>query len=233
MGDNIKALLCKVGQMSISKGERQMEDGLLGVEDINVYRADMMIRAEALKKVLLQKYVNYYSRLIDSGEYDDLLPVIKKIHQEEEKDDDCKKSDYCFITFSPRELKMKPLEFIRLMERICKLSFIKKYLYVVEQRYNGIPNENYKEIGDGIHTHLLIEKGDYRLSHLKRDCARVFKNVICNIDYKNIKKIDLMKVQGYMIDLKKEEYKQEKQLYDKEFRKLHDLRDYYGDKFDE
>lgn len=233
--EQVNRLLTKIGEMTLSKHEREMNDELpKESRDLaNQFRGDMAIRQKALEKVLMNKYMKYYESLLDSGELDEYLPIMKKIHEKEEQEDDVKKSEYMFITFSPQELNMKPLELIKYMERIVKFTFIKQYIYVIEQRYSGEPDEKYQKLGSGIHTHLLINKGDYRFSHTKRDVKRVFKNINCNIDFKNIKCQDLLKVQGYMVGDKKEEFKRVKQEQDRIWRLQEDIKGYYGELFHE
>lgn len=231
--EQVNRLLAVIGEFTLTKGEREMSDLLPKQErDIsNQFRGDMAIRRKALEKVLMNKYMKYYEDILDSGELDDYLPIMKEIRKKEEKDDEVKKSSYMLITFAPQELKMKPLELIKLMERIVKFSFIKGYVYVLEQRYSGEPTEKYKELGSGIHSHLLINKGDYRFSHVKRDISRVFKNVNCNIDYLNVKEtpVSLQNTLNYLLGDKKDEFKQVKQVQDRIWREKEGIKDYYGE----
>lgn len=237
MGSSVEQIqrhLIRIGESTLGKGEKEMND-LLPKEsaDIaNAYRGDLHIRQKAFEKVLMNKYMKYYESLLDSRELDEVLPIMKKIHEKEDVEDEVKKSDYLFITICPKELKFNSLEFLKYMERIVKFKWVKKYIYVLEQRFNGEPDEKNKALGYGIHTHILIYKGDYKFSHSKRDIQRVFINVNCNIDYKNIKVSDVMKVQGYMIGVKKDEFKQVKQEQDKIWREMEGIKEYYGDKFE-
>lgn len=230
--EDIKRLLAKTGELTLTQQERAMMDDLPAESrDIaNVFRADMALRRKALEQVILEDYKRHYREILASGVIDEILPIYKKIHEEEDKLDDVLKSDYMFITISPQELKMKPFELLKYMERIVKFSWIKRYCYVLEQRFNGVPDEKYKELGSGIHSHLLIRK-DYKLSHVKRDINRVFKSINTNIDFKLIKEKDLIKVQGYMTGDKKEEFKQIKQEQDRIWRDKEGIKHYYGEEF--
>lgn len=231
--EQIQRILVKLGESTLGKGEKEMND-LMPKEsaDIaNAFRGDMLIRQRAFEKVLMNKYMKYYESILDSGELDDMLPIMKKIHEKEEKEDECRKSDYCFITICPQELRMNPLELIKYAEKVVKFVYIKKYCYVIEQRFSGIPDDRNKQLGDGIHLHMLVNKGEYKFSHLKRDINRVFKNVNSNIDIKNIREGDIQKVQGYMTGVKKEEFKQVKQEQDRIWREKQHLREFYGEMF--
>lgn len=195
------------------------------------YQYDKELRKASLKRVIERRLDSYYmDKLLNSNDLEELLPVFKEIREDEEKKDIIKQSKYCFITYSPPPSSpLDVFEFIRLVDKVAKFSYIKKYMYVVEQRFDGVPNEKYKRPGDGMHIHLLIDKGEYRQSHLKRDNDRVFKNHVMNIDIKLIRESDLFKVSKYMIGEKKDPSKQVKQEQDKVYRTMFDLRDYYGD----
>lgn len=200
----------------------------------NALRRELLkMRKEVLLNVVKQKYHKYYSNIIDLASPDELmtvLPELAELKRKEEETVDAKSGPIMFITVSP-EKSVGVYELIKYLQRLLKMKFVKKYLYVLEQRYNGEINEMYKKEGDGLHSHLLIEKGDYKTSHVKRDVGRVFKDMVCNLDYKFIKEADLQKVQNYMVGEKADESKQLKQHYDKVWRKAMGLKNFYGDLF--
>lgn len=193
---------------------------------------DEELQAKALTECIMSRYRAHFNKLLDEGDADDILPLMKDINDEKKKkDEETTKSDYVFITVNPKSTV--PLnEFQKLVNKSVEKSFIKKSLHVIEQR-----GENMDELGKGFHAHILINKGDYRLSHLRREFARTF-NKVCDTDLHqcfNIqicKKSDLKKRQNYMIGVKDDEAKHKKQLMDKEFRKKFLIRDYYGELFD-
>jgi len=230
--EQVNRLLAVIGENTLTKGEREMNDLLPKNErDIsNQFRGDMAIRRKALEKVLMNKYMKYYEDILDSGELDEHLPIMKEIRKKEEKDDEVKKSDFMLITFAPKDLKMNPLELIKYMERIVKFSFIKQYIYVLEQRYSGDPDEDYKELGSGIHSHLFIDKGNYRFSHTQRDIKRVFKSITCNIDFKNVKDtaVSIQNTNNYLLGDKKDKHKQLRQVQDRIWREREGIKAYYG-----
>lgn len=200
--------------------------------DVKYYKFDRELRKASLKRVIERRLDSYYTnKIYNSDDIGDLLPIFKEIRQDEERDDVVKHSRFCFITYSPPTSTLDVFEFIRLIDKFAKFTFVKNYMYVVEQRYDGVPNEKYKKPGDGLHVHLLIDKGDYKQSHVKRDNDRVFKNHVMNIDIKLIRESDLIKVSKYMLGDKKDDSKKIKQIQDKVFREQFGLKEYYGNNF--
>lgn len=192
------------------------------------------IKKEALMKVIQNKYTKYYSDIIDYSTPEELakiLPDLAELKKKQEDMDDVKTGPIMFITFSPPST-VGPFELIKYLEKLVKLKFIKRYLYVLEQRYDGVPNEKYKKEGDGMHAHLLINKDTYKFSHVKRDVRRVFKDMVCNIDFAYRIERDLEKTQKYMLGAKKDPHKQIKQNYDRVWRQAMGLKNFYGDYFD-
>lgn len=230
MEDFVRQLI-KTGEHSMTAQERSMND-LLPEESrnsANLFRGDSALRRIAMEKVLIKNYMKHYQKLLDDGEMDEFLPIIKQMHIQEEKDDIEKNTNLMFITISPAEKKFNYLNFIKLLDRFCKLIYVKNYIYVLEQRFSGVPDEKYNSLGDGIHAHILIDKSNHRISHVKRDLNRIFKNVNSNNDFKNIKDRDFEKVKNYMIGLKKDEFKQEKQAQDDIWRNSQNIKRYYGE----
>lgn len=237
--EEIKHLLNIVVEDSLTPAERGfIEDNKhdsKAVEDmmkVKYYHLDKELRVNALKEVLKKKYINYYKTLIETENVEELLPTLKKIKEmENASEESVKNSDYLFITFAPPENEISIDNMIKKLTELCKFKYITQSLFVIEQRYNGIPNEKYAKPGDGLHYHLLINKGKHKLSDVKRDIKRKFGTYQINMDYKFIKDVDLLKVQTYMIGKKKDVDKQQKQEQDAIFRKKNGLKDYYGELF--
>lgn len=193
---------------------------------------DDELKAKALQECILNRYRAHYSKLLDEGEADEIMPLMKEINDEKKKkDDETIKSDYVFITVNPRPTA--PLnEFTKIVNKSVEKTFIKKSLHVIEQR-----GETMEDLGKGFYCHILLNKGDYRISHLRREFARTFKNV-CDVDNPHCfnvslcKKSDLAKRQNYITGEKKDEEKHLKQKMDIEFRKKFLIKDYYGELFD-
>lgn len=193
---------------------------------------DEELQIKALQECLLNRYRAHFNKLLDEGEADDILPIVKEYNEDQQKKEEKIKSDYAFITINPHP-QASLTEFKAALDKSVKKSFIKKSLFVIEQRA-----ENMEELGKGFHAHMLIKKDDYRFSHLRREFASTFKKLCdtSNPSCLNIslcKKEDIKKRQNYMLDKKADELKHLKQKFDIEFRKKHFFKDYYGDKFDE
>lgn len=185
------------------------------------------LQVQAVKEVLLQKFKSHYSRLIDEGDADEIIPLFKELRDKQEEKF---KSDFVFMTVNPR-LDIPIFDFLKLLPKMVNRVWIKKYLYVVEQR-----SEDLENLGKGFHLHCLFNKGDYRLSHLKRDMVSVFKKV-CDVDnpsclnIKLVKENDLKNYHKYMLCRKADPVKWLKQDMDIEFRKKYNILNYYGEFF--
>lgn len=99
------------------------------------YLLDRQFRMDALKKVLSRKYENYMNYLLENEDVAELLPTLQKIKEQEDKTDECVKSKYLFITLSPKSIGV--YDFIKYIDRVVKFSWVKQYVYVLEQRYDG------------------------------------------------------------------------------------------------
>jgi len=185
------------------------------------------MQCQSLKNVLMRNFERHWQTLIDEGDADEIIPILKEM---KEKKDDKFKSDYLFITINPSP-NVSIIEFLKLLPRIDKKVWIKQYLYVIEQR-----SENLAELGKGFHLHLLINKGDFRFSHASREFVTLFKG-ICDTSNHQIfnismcKECDLKKRQNYMLARKADPAKWLKQDMDIEFRKKYNIPAYYGNKF--
>jgi len=183
----------------------------------------------ALKEVYMSKYKQHYNNLIDSGDADKIEPIFKELR---EKNEEKFKSNLYFITINPYPKKHLSLEqFKKLLERVMKKTWIKRYCLVIEQR-----GENEDELGKGVHTHMLIDKGDFRHSHLLRDFKTIFENVTdtsnpCCYNIKPCKEEDICKRQKYMLGRKASPDKWIKQEMDKVFREKYNIPAYYGEMF--
>lgn len=185
---------------------------------------DLAIRREAFKKVMMEKYVSYYRREVESEKADDMFPILK---EERAQSDEKFKSDYLFITINPRPSMLWP-EFMKICLKVVTKPWIKRYLCVFEQR-----GDNDDEVGKGFHFHLLLDKGDYRWSHARREFVSTF-NKVCDTQSYNCfnftlcKEADLKNRQNYMLEMKADPEKHLKQEYDKKWRKIYNLPEYYG-----
>lgn len=189
---------------------------------------DTEIKQKAFKEVLLVKYKSYYNSLIDAGEADDLLPILKEMR---EMEDSKFKSPFMWITINPYKEYKDYKKFFEIIAKVVKKSWIKKYFYVIEQR-----GENEDEIGRGFHTHMLVDRGEYRWSHARREFASAF-NKICDVsnpgcfNFTLCKEKDLSHRMNYMIGRKADPAKWLKQDMDIIYRRTLGLQAEYGERF--
>lgn len=226
--EGFKRILINIGENATPAKIRDEYSKMPYGNDAMEYKGYQVLRQKAFERCVMRRMEKFYDSQIDAGAFDEIMPIFKEIRKMEEAKDDVKKSNFYFITIAPADLYMNPFELMKLADKFCKLCFIKNSFYVVEQRFDGEPNEKYKKVGDGIHLHILCDKGDYRFSHTRRDLTR-----ICGKDYNikidMIREKDLPNLKNYMLGDKKDESKQLKQIQDKIFREKEGLRDYYGD----
>lgn len=233
--DDIQELLRKMTLEMLDKRDIETLRDIGGDDEVEKYIKNHMFKIEnefkvnAIKQVLQRKYYNYYAKIIEEDdkcehEIYETLKTLKKIKTTEEI---IKNSNYVFITICPKQDDY--LQLAKIIDKFIKLKFVKKYLYVFEQRYDGENND--KQLGDGLHAHLLIDKGDYKPSHVRRDLTRICGELIVNIDIKMIKPSDLPKTENYLIGCKNDENKRKKQEQDKIWRQIMKMRDYYGESF--
>jgi len=193
---------------------------------------DLKLRVEALSQVLKNKYIQYYNTLIETESVEELLPTLKKIKEQQDSQDFITKSEYMFITLSPAEGEINPHNFIKLITHFCSLKWVNQYVYVLEQRFNGVPNEKYSKLGGGLHAHILLNRGNYKENWVKRDYKRVFNGHTININIQYRRPAHVMRTQGYMVLTKKDDDKQVKQEQDRIYREQIGICRYYGELFE-
>lgn len=148
------------------------------------------------------------------------------------KNDNC---EYFWITINVKpNITFKELEVK--IDKYLRRTFVKSYCYVYEQRGS---EENDKELGEGLHSHVLIERDmSANLSpyDIEKRTRTAFKH-ICDSENRSIlhfKKTPNEYINDkikYMInkDLDDEHKdKLQKQNFDKKFRKQNNIRSYYA-----
>jgi len=190
---------------------------------------DKKLRIECMRQAVKNHYMKYANKLIEDEGLNCGLETIEKMKKEEEQIDKEKKTDYLLITVSPVEGALSANNAVQVFHKLEKLKYIKSSLSVVEQRYDGVPNDRYKKIGDGLHTHHIIHYKDRKKSEIKRDLLRIYggKDVPCNIDLRYIQEGHLERTKNYLLGDKKDECKHAKQDQDKLFRIQCNIKDYY------
>lgn len=231
--EGFKRILVNIGEMNTPKNIRD-EYSKMGEPGISAmeYKGYQVLRQKAFERCVMRRMEKFYDAQIDKGAFDEIMPIFKEIRKDEEETDNIRKSQWYMLTFCPQDLYLDPFEFMKLIERIRKFKWVIHSFYVIEQRFNGEPNDKYKKEGDGIHIHMLMDKGDYKHSAVKRDVQRVFRDYAeyrINIDYRMIREAHLGNYKSYMLGDKKDPSKQIKQQQDKIWRDKVGLREYYGE----
>lgn len=234
MGKTISEIL----QLGIFKKINHGVYGELDDEERKIYREKLIrdldndIQTKVLMECIHQRYRQHFNRQLDEEDGSN-LPLIKEINDyNEKKEKETVKSDYVFITVNPRP-GVAINDFVKTVNKSVEKTFIKKSLHVIEQR-----GENMEELGKGFHTHILLNKGDYRMSHLRREFARTFGKVTdtSNPQWFKVdlcKPSDLANRQNYIVGRKKDPSKWLKQDMDIPFRKKFDILSEYGHRFDD
>jgi len=144
-------------------------------------------------------------------------------------------TNYFWITINPKNnITIKELQ--KEIDRYVKRTFIKSYIYVYEQRAS---KENGKDMGEGLHSHLLIERdmsANVSPYDIQKRTRVAFKNV-CDSQNKSILHFKQMP-EEYIIDkfnyitnknLDEEHIdKKQKQDYDKLWREQNLIKSYYA-----
>ena len=189
------------------------------------------IKSQALRQFLKEEYINYYRKLKREGQFDERIPEIKQLREEEEDNEKLvQKSRYLFITINTKE-DVPLYKLLELMKKLSSKVWIKKYLYVIEQR-----GETPEQAGLKPHAHILIDRDGKKYSQIIRE----FKSTIGDLvdtenkscfNIKPCKEEHLKNRQNYMLNDKKDEDKRLKQDMDKIFREKFTIKHYYGELF--
>ena len=149
--------------------------------------------------------------------------------------DENDKCEWIWMTVNPRpEIKLE--EMVKVVEKYVKRTFIEKYVYVYEQRAS---KENNKNIGTGIHSHILIKRNmeaNISIYDIKKRTKMAFKNItdVNNnkiFHYKNMPEKYVIDKINYMTNKNLDEEhkdKEQKQDMDKEWRKQNKLKEMYN-----
>ena len=139
-------------------------------------------------------------------------------------------TEYMFITINPDpkfNISVKTM-YDKCM-KIFKSKCVSNYLMVLEQRGKSV-----SEVGNGLHTHFLIQHKYRKYCELRKHLHRIFGDVIGNDKHiwirccKTITDVENRK--KYMLGQKEGDDKQIKQQWDIVFRLDKGIEDYYGDK---
>lgn len=220
--------MSKIFKFVQSKTQKLNEDKQLG-EEIKkcklqeIYEAEKLLFIKTKMRELIKKEWNEGLIYKDFKEFYD---------EEIGKNDN---TNYFWITVNPNS-SVTLGELKKEVERYVKRTFIKSYIYVYEQR--GSEN-NEKEIGQGIHAHILIERdmsANVSPYDIQKRTRIAFKSV-CDSQNKSILHFKQMP-EEYIIDKfnyitnknldEEHKDKEEKQEYDKIWREKNLIKNNYA-----
>lgn len=147
--------------------------------------------------------------------------LVKKHITQPKIDARLSKSEYLFLTVNPDTQKVGVKDFENILKGYLKLCFIEHAIAVIEQR--SVPTDDGYH---GWHCHAVIKR-KRKPSYVAKETDRYWRSYVGNSNHIRIAYIsddeDLKRRVSYIIGMKKELHKQEKQLRDKEFVKQYSL----------
>lgn len=180
-----------------------------------------------VKKELYESYTRKIVKLkLEQGIFEDKeLQARFNQYKELLSSQSQKDKEYYFITICPYP-DLELFKLVNVMEKVLKKKWMKKYLYVYEQRQHESGKPYF-----GIHTHILVERDGIAKSDVIREVYNTCKG-ICgskqSIDVKLISTLkDLQTRLNYLLGTKATELKQQRQQVDKEFRQANKLSSSY------
>lgn len=160
---------------------------------------------------------------LELGKYKDpyiqsMYDYQRELEQEVRKSKD--KSFYVWVTVNPPPTVDFDV-FRKKVEKCVKKVWVKNHWYAFEQRGT--------EVGQygGYHTHMLLERGNIRPSHCKRELISTFAGITKQVDIKFIPQVWGKDKLAYITGEKTGEGKAEKQIIDKAFRAAYKLEPLY------
>lgn len=237
-----KILPKKTGQKTLNKNifltiYRTMEEWNSRWKFLNMYIKDLQ-ELYLYPEEWNEAYMNNYVKMPHGGENYCLIAEELAIKQEQllnERDDilfkkqDRTLTEYMFITINPDpKYKISVKTMYDKCMKIFKSKNVSNYLMVLEQR-----GKNVGEVGNGLHTHFILQHKYRKYCELRKHLQRIFGDVIGNDKHiwisccKTINDVDKRK--KYMLGDKEGHDKQIKQQWDKVFRLEKGIDDYYGD----
>lgn len=211
----------------------------LTIEEMNIGNLDVILqqktrqldvyfKKKALERVVVQYYTNHFNKLIMEENFEKFLPLFKEIKEDINKFEE--KTNYLFINVNPAP-NHSLLYFQQVIEKALKKVWIKDYCYVLEQRA-----ETEEEAGKGFHTHIIIEKiPEKQYSQCIKELGRSFSKVCDTSNYHLfsgaiIKESDINKRREYILGVKNDTQKHQKQIIDKYWRTENFLKTFYGNR---
>lgn len=203
------------------------------------------IKIKAQRRAIEDKMTQYYKKLIDEEQYESFhgtaVPVLKQLHSLKTASDnivDTKQGQnpYCFFTINVKPEKAKENSLEEFSEELKDFTEKQKYLkdvnmmYTIEQRSEG------NDEVEGIHCHMLFEKGKNSPSKLQRAFNNKFFDkwvgTHAALDYKYISESRLDSKIEYILG-QKETGKMPKVIRDRQMKDAHGLPWYVSRGFEE
>lgn len=203
-------------------------DYIEGFNEAQILQKILTVKRCAFRNVLDEMFRSYYREKIYEGAFDHIQDVAEMREYIDNKRKLRNTSNYLWITINPRNT-VNLMEFIKVVEKCLKKSWILRHCAVIEQRSPTI-----ESMGFGFHAHFIIDKGDYRFSHARREFVSTFKK-FCDIqqystfNFNYCFENDLKNRHNYILGQKKDPEKQKKQLIDVIFRKEYGIPPHYGE----
>jgi len=202
-------------------------DYIESFNDSQIFQKVLSIKRVAFRDVLTEMFKSYYREKINEGCFDHIQDVADMREYIDNKKSLKNTSNFLWITINPRDT-VNLMQFIKVVEKSLKKSWILRHCAVIEQRSNCE-----EQMGLGFHAHIIIDKGDYRFSHARREFVSTFKKY-CDVqnyhtfNFNYCFENDLKNRHNYILGQKKDPEKQKKQLIDVIFRKKYGIPPHYG-----
>jgi len=224
-------LLDPPGIFILRKGNRKMTDfsnytyPYLSIEDPirrrNLCRAYERAECRAVEQCRFQQIME----MARSGNFDDCKPLHEFKDQFKLKKDTVTENQY-LITVNPKPEVSLPL-LVKQVDKYVSRKTCTAVEWAYEQR-----GEDESQMGKGHHVHLIVQKPEKMRNKYFQDQTRAtFEKLVGNpethVSIKPFKIEELSKIRGYLQDIKADEKKHLKQEFDKPWRVINNLKEYY------
>lgn len=178
---------------------------------------------ESLLKCMKNRLHLYFEDYLDSEEFQKAFPIFKEVKEKAEKIN----TRFIFLTVNP-EPSITLNYFRDVINKAINKKWMINYLYVIEQR-----GDNEDSMGRGFHAHFIIDTDGKKRHEIIRELKNTFKKVCdissnCIFNVRNIKEEHLKRFLGYILSMKNQKFKHDKQKIDKRFREINHIANYYG-----
>lgn len=163
------------------------------------------------------------------GERQKQFDRVKELQKLKLEKDDLTKTEMLWITINPRP-DVPFDEIKKCMMNIIRKKWLKRYVYVYEQR-----GEDEDHIGDKPHIHLLLYRDGKKPSHAITEIKNTVKYItnvnhdeIFHVKYVKSNDHNVVNLLNYMLGKKGDESKHKKQEIDILFRQKYNLKSFYS-----